>query len=73
MPVTALFFIVIYCILTGLLAWYDYKTGLLPDRLVCPLLWCGILFYVVINPQQLPSSVLGPIAGYCSLAGLYWL
>ncbi|MCS2171213.1 A24 family peptidase [Scandinavium sp. TWS1a] len=73
MSFAALPFIVIYCIVTGLLAWYDYRTGLLPDRLVCPLLWCGMLFFVVIKPQQLPSSVLGAIAGYCSLAGLHWL
>jgi leader peptidase HopD len=73
MSAIALPFIITYCVLIMLLAWKDYKTGLLPDRFTCPLLWSGLLFHVVARPQQLPSSVLGAIIGYAALTSLYWV
>lgn len=73
MSAIALPFIGIYCTLIALLAWKDYKTGLLPDRFTCPLLWTGLLFHVAIRPQQLTSSVLGAVIGYAAFACIYWL
>lgn len=69
---TSLPFIIIYCMLIVMLAWKDYKTGLLPDRFTCPLLWSGLLFHVVSQPQQLASAVLGAITGYGALAAICW-
>lgn len=73
MSVTASLFIFAYGGLTLALAWRDCRTGFLPDALTCPLLWCGLLFHVLLLPQRLPSSVLGAIAGYGSLAAVYWI
>jgi leader peptidase HopD len=73
MQAITLCFIFLYCLLTLLLAWQDATTGLLPDRLTCPLLWSGLLFHLVIQPERLATSVLGAMTGYCSLAALYWL
>jgi leader peptidase HopD len=69
----ALPFLILYCTLTLLLAWQDATTGLLPDRLTCPLLWSGLLFHIAVQPEQLSASVLGAMLGYCSLSALCWL
>ncbi|MGU3525796.1 prepilin peptidase [Enterobacteriaceae bacterium C23F] len=66
-------FFLLYILLLVILAWRDYKTGLLPDRLTCPLLWCGLLFHVLLWPDRLNAAVVGAIAGYSSLALVYWL
>lgn len=66
-------FLLLYSVTLIALAWQDYKTGLLPDRLTCPLLWCGLLFYVVVLPEQLGVAVIGAMAGYCSLSLVYWI
>lgn len=73
MLLTTLPFLFIYTGLTLSLSWYDSKTGLLPDRLTCPLLWSGLLFYAWLFPQLLAQYVLGAIAGYVAFAGMYWL
>lgn len=66
-------FVLIYCLLNLWLCQCDIKTGLLPDRFTCPLLWGGLLFYVVLQPEQLSSAVLGAIFGYAGFALLYWV
>ncbi|SNY80163.1 A24 family peptidase [Enterobacter sp. CC120223-11] len=66
-------FVLLYILLLVILAWRDYKTGLLPDSLTCPLLWCGLLFHVLLWPEKLDTAVVGAIAGYSSLALTYWL
>ncbi|WEF28515.1 A24 family peptidase [Klebsiella aerogenes] len=70
---TALPFLLCYCGLTLALCQQDLRHGLLPDRFTCPLLWCGLLFYLCLAPQQLEDAVWGAIAGYLSFAMLYWL
>lgn len=73
MPYSGYLFINVYVLLLAALAWRDYKTGLLPDRLTCPLLWCGLLFHVLHWPDKLNAAVVGVIAGYSSLTLVYWL
>ncbi|MEW5562562.1 A24 family peptidase [Enterobacter asburiae] len=73
MFISNLLFLLLYSVTLIALAWQDYKTGLLPDRLTCPLLWCGLLFYVVVLPEQLGVAVIGAMAGYCSLSLVYWI
>lgn len=66
---TALLFIWLLLALTGI----DIDTQLLPDNLTLPLLWLGLaanLFNVWID---LPSAVIGAMAGYLSLWSVYWL
>lgn len=69
----ALPFMLCYGGLTVALCHQDLHHGLLPDRFTCPLLWSGLLFYLCLAPQQLHDAVWGAIAGYLSLAALYWL
>lgn len=66
-------FVLIYCSLNLWLCRCDIKAGLLPDRFTCPLLWAGLLFWVLQKPEQLSSAVLGAIFGYAGFALLYWV
>jgi leader peptidase HopD len=70
--IAALPFFLIYAGLTLTLGWHDLKARLLPDRLTCPLLWVGLLFYLYLFPEMLPQAVLGAIAGYLAFAAVYW-
>jgi len=54
------------------LAAIDIETGLLPDVLTLPLMWCGLLFNLWRGAGQLESAVLGAVAGYLLLWLLYW-
>ncbi|MBW6100032.1 A24 family peptidase [Escherichia coli] len=38
---------------------WDAKHGLLPDRFTCPLLWSGLLFSQVCNPDGLADALWG--------------
>ncbi len=69
----ALPFLLCYSGLTVALCHQDLRHGLLPDRYTCPLLWSGLLFYLCLAPHQLHDAVWGAIAGYLSLAAIYWL
>lgn len=69
---TLLPFILAYLSLTGLLVREDIRAGILPDKLLCPLLWSGLLYQLCLHPVFLPSAVVGAIAGYLSFASLYW-
>ncbi len=55
--------------LTGI----DIDTQLLPDSITLPLLWLGLLFNLVGTFTDLPSAVIGAMAGYLSLWSVFWL
>ena len=69
---TALPFLMLYAILTCLLVREDIRSGLLPDKYLCPLLWIGLLFHLMIHPDFLASAVMGAMAGYIGFACIYW-
>ena len=54
------------------LAFIDQETGLLPDDLTLPLLWCGLLVNLGGAFVPLSQAVLGAVAGYLSLWTVYW-
>lgn len=51
----------------------DFDTQLLPDDLTLPLLWLGLLLNLQGTFTDLPSAVIGAMAGYLSLWSVYWL
>ncbi len=55
------------------LAVIDYDTQLLPDDITLPLLWTGLLFNLGATFAPLGSAVIGAVAGYLLLWGVYWL
>ena len=56
------------------LALIDWDTTLLPDDITLPLLWAGLLAAILgFTGVSLTNAVLGAVAGYLSLWGLYWL
>ena len=65
-------FFVAYTLLTLALSWHDWRTGLLPDRLTCPLLWGGVLYHLCFYPARLSLSLWGAIGGYIAFALIYW-
>ena len=65
----ALFFIWTMVALTFI----DLDAQLLPDDLTLPLLWLGLLFNLGDTFTDLPSAVIGAMAGYLALWSVYWL
>ena len=65
-------FLILYACLSVLLFLWDAKHGLLPDRFTCPLLWSGLLFSQVCNPDGLADALWGAIIGYGTFAVIYW-
>ncbi len=55
------------------LAFIDLDTQLLPDNLTLPLLWLGLAFNLGATYAELPSAVVGAMAGYLVLWSVYWL
>jgi leader peptidase (prepilin peptidase)/N-methyltransferase len=55
------------------LAFIDLDTFYLPDDLTLPLLWAGLLFNLAGGFTDLPSAVIGAIAGYLSLWLVFWM
>ncbi len=55
------------------LAFIDYDRQLLPDDITLPLLWLGLLLNSFAVFTSLQSAVIGAIAGYVSLWGVYQL
>ena len=51
----------------------DIDTQLLPDSITLPLLWLGLLFNLFGAFTDLPSAVIGAMAGYLSLWSVFWL
>ena len=72
MLLTAFPFFLCYTLLNLMLSWHDVRSGLLPNRLTCPLLWIGLLFQLCLYPTHLNDAVWGAISGYAALALLYW-
>ena len=55
------------------LAAIDYDTQLLPDDITLPLVWTGLLFNLWSTFVPLGAAVVGAVAGYLCLWGVYWL
>ncbi len=55
------------------LTFIDFDTQLLPDDIVLPLLWLGLLFNLNTGFTDLKSAVIGAMAGYLILWSVYWL
>lgn len=55
------------------LTFIDFDTQLLPDSVTLPLLWLGLLLNLSTTYSDLHSAVVGAVAGYLSLWGVYWL
>ncbi|WP_428239731.1 prepilin peptidase [Gynuella sp.] len=51
----------------------DFDTQLLPDSLVLPLLWLGLIANLNSTFTSLNEAVIGAVAGYLSLWLVYWL
>lgn len=51
----------------------DIDTQLLPDDITLPLLWLGLLFNLSGTFIDLPSAVIGVLAGYLTLWAVYWM
>ena len=63
-----------------LLTWYlicltmiDFDHMLLPDQLVYPMLWLGLLVNIDGTFISLTDAVIGAVAGYMSLFSVFWL
>ena len=54
------------------LAAIDIDTQLLPDSITLPMLWAGLLFNLRGTFVDLPSAVIGAVAGYLALWIVYW-
>lgn len=52
------------------IALIDYKTLYIPDVIVIPALWAGLIFVALVEPQNLQSHVFGAAIGY---GALRWL
>jgi leader peptidase (prepilin peptidase) / N-methyltransferase len=55
------------------LTFIDLDTQLLPDDITLPLLWAGLLLNITGTFTDLPSAVIGAVAGYLTLWSVYWL
>ena len=55
------------------LTFIDFDTQLLPDNITLPLMWLGLGFNLAHSYTDLQSSVVGALAGYLTLWGVYWL
>ena len=55
------------------LTFIDFDTQLLPDDITLPLLWAGLLLNLSHTFTDLYSAVIGTMAGYLALWGVYWL
>jgi len=54
------------------LTFIDFDTQLLPDSITLPLLWLGLAFNLAQVYTNLPSAVVGAMAGYLILWSIYW-
>ena len=55
------------------LTFIDFDTQMLPDDLTLPLLWLGLLLNFSHTYTDLRSAVIGAMAGYLALWGVFWL
>lgn len=45
----------------------DYDTLYIPDYIVIPIIWAGLIFISLAEPEHLQSHVFGAAIGYCAL------
>lgn len=55
------------------LSMIDYDHKLLPDNIVIPCIWLGLLINMNLVLTDLHSALIGAVAGYLSLWGIFWL
>jgi len=55
------------------LAMIDYDTQYLPDQIILPFLWLGIILNLNNTFTDIESSIIGAVAGYLSLWSVYHL
>ncbi|MDP2562034.1 A24 family peptidase [Psychrobium sp. 1_MG-2023] len=55
------------------LTFIDFDTMLLPDSIVLPMLWFGLIINLNGTFVDLNSAVIGAVAGYMSLWTVFWL
>lgn len=55
------------------LCFIDLDTQLLPDSITLPLLWLGLAFNLHGTFTDLPTAVIGAMAGYLALWSVFWL
>lgn len=65
---TAVFAVLFWSLIA--VAVIDHETLYIPDVIVMPLLWAGLIFYALTAPTQLQWHVFGAAAGYCVLRWL---
>ena len=65
-------FALVFCWALIALTFIDADTQLLPDDITLPLLWLGLLANIMGIFTDLPSAVIGAVAGYLSLWLVYW-
>lgn len=62
-----------FCWAALALTFIDLDTQYLPDSITLPLLWLGLLANLQGVFTDLPSAVIGAVAGYMTLWSVYWL
>lgn len=55
------------------LTFIDFDTMLLPDTIVLPVLWLGLIANTNVLYTDLSNAVIGAAVGYLSLWSIYWL
>tara|TARA_B100001094_G_scaffold333457_1_gene412829 strand:- start:17607 stop:18491 length:885 start_codon:yes stop_codon:yes gene_type:complete len=68
-------FIGFACLGLGLIAlsFIDLDEMLLPDQIVLPLIWLGLLFNLTTGFIALEDAVIGAVAGYILLWSVFWM
>jgi leader peptidase (prepilin peptidase) / N-methyltransferase len=62
----------VFCWALVVLIFIDLDTQLLPDSITLPLLWIGLIVNLGGTFIDLPSAVIGAVAGYLALWLVYW-
>jgi leader peptidase (prepilin peptidase)/N-methyltransferase len=72
-PAAVAAMVYVWCMIA--LSFIDYDTQLLPDDITLPLTWAGLLVNLLPGgfARDLPSAVIGAVAGYLALWSVYWL
>jgi leader peptidase (prepilin peptidase)/N-methyltransferase len=55
------------------LTFIDLDEMLLPDQIVLPLLWAGLVFHLYLGSMPVEYALLGAVFGYLILWSVYWL
>ena len=63
----------ILCLSLLALTFIDLKEMILPDEIVIPLIWLGLVFNINYTFTVLDQAVIGAIGGYLMLWSVYWV